>query len=86
MLHILHEFAVVIVPEDELAGIPGKLGVEPVYDLFDVHFRHPVLLLLIYDEPGSLPTGPLALDIRKVYPIFASTGYFFPSLAVWTFS
>ena len=46
ILHILHELAVVIVPEDKLAGIPGELSVEPVNDLFDVHFCHSAFLLL----------------------------------------
>ena len=45
-LHIFHELAVVIVPEDQLAGVSRKLGIEPVYDLFDVHFCHSVFLLL----------------------------------------
>ena len=34
ILHILHKLAVVIVPEDQLAGIPGKLSVEPINNLF----------------------------------------------------
>ena len=46
ILHILHELSVVIVPEDKLAGIPGKLGVEPIYNLFDIHFCHSAFLLL----------------------------------------
>ena len=45
-LHIFHELAVVIVPEDQLAGVSRKLGIEPVYDLFDVHFCHCAFLLL----------------------------------------
>ena len=51
ILHILHKFAVVIVPKDEFTGIAGKLGIQPVYDLFDVHFCHAALLLLVYDHP-----------------------------------
>ena len=33
ILHILHELAVVIVPEDKLAGIPSELVIESVYNL-----------------------------------------------------
>ena len=33
ILHILHELAVVIVPENKLTGISGELLIEPVYDL-----------------------------------------------------
>ena len=33
ILHILHELAVVIVPENKITGIPGELFIEPVYDL-----------------------------------------------------
>ena len=51
ILHILHKLAVVIVPENELSGIAGELGIEPVYNLFDVHFCHAALLLLVYDYP-----------------------------------
>ena len=51
ILHILHKLAVVIVPKDEFTGIAGKLSIQPVYDLFDVHFRHAALLLLVYDHP-----------------------------------
>ena len=53
-LHIFHELAVVIVPEDQLAGVSRKLSIEPVYDLFDVHFCHSVLLLL--NLWGSAPS------------------------------
>ena len=54
ILHILHELTVVIVPEDQLARIPGKLSVESVYDLFDVHFCHSAFLLL--NLCGALPS------------------------------
>ena len=40
ILHILHKFAVVIVPKDEFTGAAGKLRIQTVYDLFDVHFCH----------------------------------------------
>ena len=55
ILHILHKLAVVIVPENELSGIAGELGIEPVYDLFDVHYCHAVLLLWIDNDPCSAP-------------------------------
>ena len=51
ILHILHKLAVIVVPKDEFTGIAGKLGIQPVYDLFDVHFCHAALLLLVYDYP-----------------------------------
>jgi len=55
ILHILHKLAVVIVPKDEFTGIAGKLGIQPVYDLFDVHFCHAALLLWIDNDPCSAP-------------------------------
>ena len=51
ILHILYKLAVIVVPKDELTGIAGKLSIQPVYNLFDVHFCHAVLLLLVYDYP-----------------------------------
>ena len=60
ILHILHKLAVVIVLEDELSGISGKLSAQPVYDLFDVHFCHAALLLPVDDYPQAVSVGPLA--------------------------
>ena len=51
ILHILHKLAVIVIPKNELTGIAGKLSIQPVYDLFDVHFCHAALLLLVYDYP-----------------------------------
>ena len=44
ILHILHELAVIIVPKDKFTGIAGKLSIQPVCDLSDVHFCHAALL------------------------------------------
>ena len=65
ILHILHKLAVIVVPKDEFTGIAGKLSIQPVYDLFDVHFCHAALLLLVYDYPRPAPVGAFAFDLAS---------------------
>ena len=64
ILHILHKLAVIVVPKDEFTGI-GKFSIQPVYDLFDVHFCHAALLLLVYDYPRPTPVGAFAFDFAS---------------------
>ena len=34
--HIFFKFSLIIIPKNQLAGIPGKFGVQPVNDLFQI--------------------------------------------------
>ena len=52
-LHIFHKLTVVIVPEDQFSRVSRKLSVEPIYNLFDVHFCHSAFLLLNQHIAGT---------------------------------
>lgn len=66
ILHILHKLAVIVVPKDELSGIAGKLSIQPVYDLFDVHFCHAAYSFwpVTTHEPFRL------VPSRRSFPLF----------------
>ena len=43
-LHILGKFCLVIVPENQFPGLPGKFRIQAVYNLFQVQFCHIIVL------------------------------------------
>ena len=66
ILHILHKLAVIVVPKDEFTGIAGKLSIQTVYDLFDVHFCHAA-----YSFWSMTTQDPLRLEpLRLILPAF----------------
>ena len=66
ILHILHKLAVVIVPKDEFTGITGKLRIQTVYDLFDVHFCHAAYSFW----PVTTHEPFLLVPSRRSFPLF----------------
>ena len=43
-LHILGKFCLIIVPENQFPGLPGKFRIQAVYNLFQVQFCHIIVL------------------------------------------
>ena len=61
-LHILGKFCLVIVPENQFPGLPGKFRIQAVYNLFQVQFCHINFLYLIDSALWGISYRQLRLD------------------------